>query len=114
MEAEQLLERAERKATEFNFFGLAGSRESKLEEAAEMCARAGHLLKIDKFCTVFSYSDFQDIMLFLIGKESGDAYSKAAEYALQMDDRDAASNNLVEASKCYKKSSPESMKYFTN
>lgn len=89
-EARELLEKASRKNSEFTFFGLVGSREAKLEEASDMCAKAGNLYKIEKKW-----------------KEAGDAYMKAADYALQMDDRDSASSQMVEASKVYKKINPE-------
>ncbi|KAI3635482.1 hypothetical protein MIR68_006120 [Amoeboaphelidium protococcarum] len=90
IEAQTLLERAEKKVNSFGFFGLGGSRESKLEEAADMCAKAGNLYKIEKKW-----------------KQAGEAYEKAADYALQMNDLDVASSNLVEASKSFKKVSPE-------
>lgn len=90
IEASTLMERAQKRATEMTLFGLMGSREMKLEEAAEMCAKAGNLYKIEKKW-----------------QEAGTAYQRAAEYAMQHDDKDAASSSLVEASKAYKKTSPE-------
>lgn len=90
IEAEALLERAEKKSKAFNFFGLAGSKQSQNEEAAEMCSNAGNLLKIEKKW-----------------KEAGDAYVKSAEFYFLAEDRDEGSNRLLEAAKCYKKSNPE-------
>jgi alpha-soluble NSF attachment protein len=90
IEAMSLLDRAEKKATEFTFFGMAGSAASKAEEAAEMCSKAGNLLKIEKKF-----------------KESGDAYLKAAQFSLKANERDEAANKYVEASKSYKKVNPE-------
>ena len=54
IEAMTLMERAEKKATSFNFFGLAGSQSSKFEEASDMCAKAGNLFKIEKKCNNIS------------------------------------------------------------
>lgn len=88
IEAERLLERAEKKATGFSILSFLGgsSQSSKFEEAAEMCSQAGNLLKIEKRW-----------------KESGAAYMKAVEYLEKTDDRDEAASKLVEASKCFRK-----------
>jgi alpha-soluble NSF attachment protein len=90
IEAKTLIERAAKKVGEFNLFGLLGSRESKMEEASDLCAQAGHLFKIEKKW-----------------KEAGEAYAQAAEYVMQTQDRDSAANHLLEASKCFKKTNPE-------
>lgn len=50
IEASTLVERAEKRAASFSFFGLGGSAQSKNEEASEMCAKAGNLYKIEKKC----------------------------------------------------------------
>jgi hypothetical protein len=50
IEADTLLERAENKANSFTFFGIAGSKQSNIEEAADMCAKAGNLYKTEKKC----------------------------------------------------------------
>ena len=104
IEAATLLERAEKKvclqyiqififkATQFNFFGLMGSKSAQFEDAADMCAKAGNLYKIEKKW-----------------KEAGDAYVKSVDFLMRLDDRDEAANKLVEASKCYRKSSPNGL-----
>ena len=50
IEADTLLERAVNKANSFTFFGIAGSKQSNIEEAADMCAKAGNLYKTEKKC----------------------------------------------------------------
>ncbi len=50
IEALTLLERADKKANAFTFFGLTGSKQSQLEEAADLCARSGNLYKTEKKC----------------------------------------------------------------
>lgn len=104
IEANTLLERAEKKANAFTLFGLSGSKTANTEEASDMCARAGNLLKAEKKCqlTCRGGADF-----CCLGKEAGDAYVRSADYLIQINDRDEGANKYVEASKCYKKSNPE-------
>jgi len=110
IEADTLMERADKRANAFTFFGLAGSQQSKYEEAGEMCAKAGNLYKIEKKCLstmTTSRWSHEHVYCMCVGKEAGDAYMKSAEYLMRTDDRDEAANKMVEASKCYKKSNPE-------
>lgn len=51
IEAESLVDQAEKKSTAFSFFGLVGgSQQSRYEDAGDMCAKAGNLYKIEKKC----------------------------------------------------------------
>lgn len=45
--------------------------------------------------------------IFILGKESGDTFCKAADMQLKMNEKDEAANTFINASKSYKKSSPQ-------
>ncbi|KAF9111227.1 hypothetical protein BGX27_005203 [Mortierella sp. AM989] len=86
-EAQELIAKADKKATSSSwFFGTT----SKFEEAAELYTKAGNIYKMAKKW-----------------KESGDTFCKAADMQLKMNEKDEAANTFINASKSYKKSSPQ-------
>ncbi|CAI2165826.1 7037_t:CDS:2 [Funneliformis geosporum] len=84
-EALSLLAKADKKATTFRFFGG-----NNYEDAAELYIKAANSFKLAKRW-----------------KEAGDAFSKAANMQIQLNERDEASSTFINASKCYKKCSFE-------
>ncbi|ORZ13403.1 soluble NSF attachment protein [Lobosporangium transversale] len=86
-EAQELVAKADKKATSSSWFF---SSTSKYEEAAELYTKAGNIYKMAKRW-----------------KESGDTFCKAAEMQLKMGEKDEAANTFINASKSYKKSSPQ-------
>jgi alpha-soluble NSF attachment protein len=48
-----------------------------------------------------------------IGKEAGDAFNKAANMQIQLNERDEAASTFINASKCYKKCSFDGMLHFS-
>jgi alpha-soluble NSF attachment protein len=44
-----------------------------------------------------------------IGQEAGDAFSKAANMQIQLNERDEAASTFINAAKCYKKTNFEGM-----
>ncbi|KAF9163114.1 hypothetical protein BGX21_009253 [Mortierella sp. AD011] len=86
-EAQELVAKADKKATSTSWFF---SSTSKFEEASDLYNQAGNIYKMAKRW-----------------KESGDTFCKAADMQLKMNEKDEAANIFINASKSYKKSSPE-------
>ncbi len=115
LEAQSLLDQAEKRANAFTFFGLAGSTQTKLEDASDLCAKAGNLLKTEKQCKAWliiandtlTFYYYLSLHLMLEGKEAADAYQRSADYLVRSGDRDEAANRLLDAAKCLRKVSPE-------
>ncbi|KAF9906655.1 hypothetical protein EC991_000380 [Linnemannia zychae] len=85
-EAQELIAKADKKAASSSWF-FGGN---KYEEAAELYTKAGNIFKMAKRW-----------------KESGDTFCKAADMQLKMNEKDEAANTFINASKSYKKSSPQ-------
>ncbi|KAF9975059.1 hypothetical protein BGZ73_001419 [Actinomortierella ambigua] len=85
-EAQELITKADKKLTSSSWF-FGGN---KFEEAAELYTQAGNIYKLNKRW-----------------KESGDTFCKAAEAQVKNNERDEASQSFINASKSYKKCSPE-------
>ncbi|KAF9413749.1 hypothetical protein BGZ94_000634 [Podila epigama] len=85
-EAQELVAKADKKATSSSWF-FGGN---KYEEAAELYTKAGNIFKMAKRW-----------------KESGDTFCKAATMQLNMNERDEAASTYINASKSYKKCSPQ-------
>lgn len=79
-----------------SWFG--GSR--KFEEASELFQKAGNLLKVNKSCTLVVFKN-----LILPGDEAGRAYCRAAECLLRAHMNYEASQQYINASHCFRKSS---------
>ncbi|KAF9995599.1 hypothetical protein BGZ80_000476 [Entomortierella chlamydospora] len=86
-EAQELVAKADKKATSSSWFF---NSTSKYEEASDLYNQAGNIYKMAKRW-----------------KESGDTFCKAADMQLKMNEKDEAANIFINASKSYKKSSPE-------
>ncbi|KAG9296390.1 hypothetical protein G9A89_014982 [Geosiphon pyriformis] len=84
-DAQNLLAKADKKATTFGWFGG-----NKFEEASELYNKAANTFKLAKRW-----------------KEAGDAFIRAASMQIQLNERDEAATTYINASKCYKKSSFE-------
>ncbi|KXS19201.1 alpha-soluble NSF attachment protein [Gonapodya prolifera JEL478] len=84
-EAIALIQEAEKKATYKSWFGS-----SKLDEAAELYSRAANKFQLGKKW-----------------KEAGDAFLRAAEIQLRMQEPDEAAGSFVNASKAYKKTNAQ-------
>jgi alpha-soluble NSF attachment protein len=89
---DELLAKANKRANASGGFGsfFSGGSSSKFEEARDLYVGAANAYKLDKRW-----------------KESGDAFSKAAEMAIKADEKDDAANDFWNASKSYKKTNPE-------
>ncbi|KAG0051031.1 hypothetical protein BGZ83_004186 [Gryganskiella cystojenkinii] len=85
-EAQELIAKAEKKATSSSWF-FGGN---KYEEAAELYTNAGNIFKLAKRW-----------------KESGDTFCKAADMQLKINEKDEAASSFINASKSYKKCSPQ-------
>ncbi|KAJ3225419.1 vesicular-fusion protein S17 [Chytriomyces hyalinus] len=86
-EARRYVAEAEKKASQpAGWFGIGGP---KLDEAAELYAKAGNTYKLNKQW-----------------KESGDAYQSGAHMLLRMGEKDEAATAFMNAAKSYKKSNP--------
>ncbi|KAH0609936.1 uncharacterized protein H6S33_012482 [Morchella sextelata] len=70
----------------FSFFG---GRQEKLESAADLYTQAANAFRMNK-----------------LGREAGQAFEKAAEIQLKINEPDDAANTHVEAYKAYKKDDP--------
>ncbi|BGP18114.1 hypothetical protein JCM10213_004217 [Rhodosporidiobolus nylandii] len=89
-QADQLRQKADKKASSSSGFSFFSSSSSKFEEAHELYQSAGNAYKVDGR-----------------HKDAGDCFCKAAEMALKNDEKDDAANDFWTASKSYKKSHPE-------
>ncbi|GAA5937560.1 alpha-soluble NSF attachment protein SEC17 [Sporobolomyces koalae] len=89
-QGDQLRQKADKKATSTSSFSFFSSSTTKYEEAHDLYQSAGNSYKIDKRF-----------------KDAGDCFSKAAEMALKMDEKDDAANDYWTAAKAYKLSHPE-------
>ncbi|KAF8923894.1 hypothetical protein BGZ58_002405 [Dissophora ornata] len=85
-EAQELVAKADKKATPSTWF----FNSTKYEEAAELYTKAANIYKMAKRW-----------------KESGDTFCKAADMQLKMNEKDEAASTFINASKSYKKSSPQ-------
>ncbi|KAJ3102614.1 hypothetical protein HDU97_000398 [Phlyctochytrium planicorne] len=83
-EALQLLDQAEKKAKYTGWFGA-----NKLDEAADLYARAANAFKLAK-----------------MWKEAGDSFLSQANVLLKMGEKDEASSAYLNASKAFKKTHP--------
>lgn len=90
-EADQLLAKANKKATSSGGFGwFSGGSTSKYEEAAELYQQAANQFRLAKRM-----------------RDAGAAFEQAAEMQLKTDEADDAANTYVEASKCYRREDPQ-------
>ncbi|KAG0006893.1 hypothetical protein BGZ65_002200 [Modicella reniformis] len=90
-EAQELVARADKRASSSTWLPFSSfSSTSKFEEAAELYTKAANIYKMAKRW-----------------KESGDTFCKAADMQLKMNDKDEAASSFINASKSYKKSSPQ-------
>lgn len=87
---EALRQKADKKAASTGGFSFFGSSSAKYEEAHDLYVSAGNAYKMEKFW-----------------KESGDCFCKAAEMAMNGNEKDDAANDFWTASKSYKKTNPE-------
>ena len=85
LEAFDLLEKANKKATATSWFGG-----NKFDEAAELYKASGN--------------KFKQVKQF---KEAGDAFIKAADMAIRLKEPDEASSRYISAAGCYKQCSPK-------
>ncbi|GAA6063268.1 hypothetical protein JCM10212_005002, partial [Sporobolomyces blumeae] len=89
-QGDQLRQKADKKATSTSSFSFFTSSTAKYEDAHDLYQQAGNQYKIDKRF-----------------KDAGDAFVRAAEMAIKMDEKDDAANDYWTASKAYKLSHPE-------
>lgn len=63
---------------------------------------------------LYHTANHASIIIFIhhIGKESGDTFCKAADMQLKMNEKDEAANTFINASKSYRKSSPQGTQFF--
>ncbi|KAF9346994.1 hypothetical protein BGX26_001479 [Mortierella sp. AD094] len=86
-EAQELIAKADKRLTSSSWFT---SSSAKYEEAADLYTQAGNIYKMAKRW-----------------KESGNSFIKAADMQLKMGEKDEAANTFINASKSFKKSSPQ-------
>lgn len=90
MSAQSLLSSADKKASGSSGFFSFGSSTSKFEEAHDLYRGAANAFRLENRW-----------------KEAGDAFCKAAEMSIKLQEKDDAATDFWDASKVYKRSHPE-------